>query len=104
MDKLISKKQLKDFSLLIGFAFPLFIGVIIPFIQGHSYKIWPLFFSLPIIIIGQTKPLSLKFLYQKWMWLGNTLGWINSHLILGLISISMLSSTSGITKTDAKEV
>ena len=43
MKKDISNKQLKEFGILIGFGFPIFIGWLIPLISGHFFKIWTLY-------------------------------------------------------------
>ena len=50
--KQISKKMLKDFGILIGLGFPLIIGFIIPFISGHSFRIWTLFFGITSLILS----------------------------------------------------
>ena len=81
----ISNKHLKDFGILIGFGFPIFIGWLIPLISGHFFKIWTLYISLPVLILAFLKPSLLFFPYKAWMQLGYLLGWINSRIILGII-------------------
>ena len=86
----ISKKQLREFGLLIGLGFPLFIGWFIPFITGHDFRLWTLFIGIPFLIIGFFKPLLIFYPYKFWMKLGLILGWFNSRLILSLIYIIVL--------------
>ena len=88
--KQISKKILKDFGILIGFGFPLIIGFIIPFITGHSFRIWTLFFGITSLILSYFNPKLLYFPYKLWMGLGDVLGWINSRIILVLVFFFVL--------------
>ena len=87
MNNKVSKKQLKDFGILIGISFPLLIGLIIPLIFGHEFRKWTLFFSMSFISIAFIKPYLLFYPYHLWMFIGKVLGWINSKLVLGSIFI-----------------
>ena len=86
----ISKKKLRDFGLLIGFGFPFFIGFIIPYLFGHSFKSWTFLIGVPILTLGIIKPLLLFYPFKFWMILGEILGWINSQIILGCIFFLVL--------------
>ena len=86
----ISKKQLREFGLLIGFGFPILIGWLLPSIFGHELRLWTLWLGIPGLVLGLTAPRLLKYPYKGWMALGHTLGWINSHIILGLVFILVL--------------
>ena len=90
MDQVIFKKQLRQFGIIIGIFFPLIFGLIMPLLFGHSYRIWTLFISFPILIMGILKPYYLSSFYKLGINVGNYLGWINSHLILGLVFIIVL--------------
>ena len=98
MKESISKKQLQEFGLLIGFGFPLIIGWIIPSIIGHFFRMWTLWISIPFLIIGILKPRLLFYPYKAWMAIGLALGWINSRIILGLIFLLVLQPISLIMK------
>ncbi len=87
MKTFLDTKKLREFGLLFGFFLPLFLGFIIPFIQGHNFKLWTLCIGIPFLILGLIAPKFLIFPYKLWMNLGDILGWINSRLILGLIFI-----------------
>jgi len=90
----ISKKDLRDFGLLIGLLLPLFIGWILPSVFGHGFRIWTLFIGSPLVFIAITSPKLLKYPYKIWMFLGLGLGWINSRIILGIIFILVLQPVS----------
>ncbi len=86
----VSKKQLREFGLLIGFGFPILLGWLFPLIIGHHFRIWTLWVGLPSLLLGIFKPYILFYPYKGWMALGHTLGWINSRIILGLVFIVVL--------------
>ena len=90
MKETISKKQLRDFGILIGFGFPLLIGWLLPAITGHVFRAWTIWVGVPGLILGLKLPLLLYYPYKLWMAIGHALGWINSHLILGLVFIFIL--------------
>ena len=90
MKETISQKKLLDFGILIGFAFPLFIGFLIPSLLGHGFRIWTLFVGVPALILGLTSPRLLYYPYKIWIALGNALGWVNSKIILGIVFIVVL--------------
>ena len=90
MKEIISKKQLREFGLLIGFGFPILIGWLLPSLFGHKFRTWTLWIGVPGLLIGFTAPRLLHYPYKGWMLLGHVLGLINSHIILGLVFIFVL--------------
>ena len=98
MKEIISKKQLREFGLLIGFGFPILIGWLLPSLFGHQFRIWTLCVGVPGLLIGFTAPRLLYYPYKGWMVLGHVLGWINSHIILGLVFIVVLQPVAYIMR------
>ena len=94
----ISKKQLREFGILIGLVFPIFIGFIIPVIGGHIFQSWTLCVGCPALIMGIAKPSLLFYPYKAWMTLGHALGWVNSRIILGLVFILVLQPIALVMK------
>jgi len=90
MKETISKKQLREFGMLIGLGFPFLIGWLLPSLFGHEFRTWTLLVGIPGLIIGLTAPRLLNYPYLGWMALGHALGWVNSHIILGLVFILVL--------------
>ena len=90
MNEIISKKQLREFGLLIGFGFPLLIGWLIPMLTGHGFRVWTLWIGFPGLLIGLISPRLLYYPYKLWMKLGLILGWVNSRVILGLVYVIVL--------------
>ena len=77
-------EELKKFGLLMTWAFPLFIGVIAPLILGKGLQWWTLWVSLFFIVLAFIAPKLIYYPYRLWMFIGGTIGWINTRLILGL--------------------
>ena len=90
MKETVSKKQLREFGILISFGFPFLIGWLLPSIFGHEFRTWTLWVGFPGLILGLTAPRLLNYPYKVWMVLGHALGWVNSHIILGLVFILVL--------------
>ena len=90
MKEAISTKHLREFGLLIGFGFPILIGWLLPSIFGHEFRAWTLWVGIPGLILGLTAPRLLHYPYKGWMALGDALGWVNGHIILGLVFIIIL--------------
>ena len=98
MKKNISKKILREFGFLIGFTFPIIIGWLLPAIGGHSFRVWTLWISIPLLIIANIKPYLLYYPYKSWMKIGNIMGWLNSNIMLGLVFLFVLIPISMIMK------
>ena len=90
MKETISKKQLREFGLLVGFGFPILIGWLLPLLFGHEFRAWTLWLGIPGLILGLLAPRVLCYPYKVWMAMGHALGWVNSHIILGLVFIVVL--------------
>jgi hypothetical protein len=82
-----SRKQLREFGLLIGIVFPVVFGWLGPFLRGHPVPAWPFVVGVPALALGLAWPMALAWPYRAWMALGHALGWVNSHLILGLVFV-----------------
>jgi hypothetical protein len=98
MYKIISTKQLREFGLLIGLGFPIVIGWVLPSLFGHEFRAWTLWIGIPGLILGLTAPRVLHYPYKVWMSLGHALGWVNSHIILGIVFMTVLQPTAFILR------
>ena len=85
-----SKKKLREFGLFIGFSFPIVIGWMLPKIAGHEFRFWTLWIGIIFIFLSLINPKSLYYPYKFWFELGNFLGWVNSHILLGFIYFVVL--------------
>lgn len=83
-------RQLREFGLLVGIAFPILFGWLFPALRGHDGPIWPFVIGIPALVMALVAPRLLAWPYRGWMALGHGLGWVNSHLILGAVFLLVL--------------
>ena len=94
-----SKKQLREFGILLGIVFPVVFGWLIPALKGHHAPVWPFVIGIPSLTLGLVAPQWLHWPYQGWMKLGHFLGLINSHLILGAVFVFVLQPISYVMRS-----
>ena len=98
MSKRVSKKDLREFGLLVGILLPFLIGWAIPAIFGHSFRLWTLFIALPLLLFSIVAPRKLNYLYKEWILIGNFLANINSNIFLGIIFFLIILPMSLVMK------
>lgn len=98
MNKSTSIKKLREFSLIIGFGFPIIIGWLIPVIYSHHFIVWTLWVGITSLFLGLIAPKVLYLPYRLWMQIGDLLGWFNSHIILGIVFFLVLLPISFLMK------
>ena len=86
----VSRKTLREFGLLLGIVFPVFLGWLLPSLKGHALPLWPFVIGVPALVLGLVAPRALVWPYRVWMALGHALGWVNGHLILGAAFVLVL--------------
>ena len=92
--EIFTKKTLREFGIIFGLLFPIFIGFLVPLIYGHDFKQWTIWIGLAFISFGISMPSILYYPYKVWMKIGYLLGLINSRIVLGLIFIFILQPIS----------
>ena len=80
----VSNKELEEFALLMAWAFPLFIGVIAPWILGLGLQWWTLWVSFCFVSLSFISPKLIYIPYKTWMFIGGIIGFINTRVILGV--------------------
>ena len=84
-NKIATLRELKEFGLLFGTFFALIFGILIPWISGGSFPIWP---WLVFIIAGGLAliyPKGLRLLFIFWTLFGGIMSWLNTRIILGFV-------------------
>ena len=93
-----SRKQLREFGLLIGIVFPLLFGWLLPALHLHPFRLWTLWIALPALMLALLAPRLLAAPYRAWMALGHGLGWINGHIILGAVFVLVLQPIAALMR------
>ena len=79
-----ANRQLRSFGFVVGAGFAV-IGVLPAIIRHHGVRTWPLAMSLALFAAAVIYPPVLRPFQRVWMAFGETLGWINSRIILTVI-------------------
>ena len=77
-------KALKSFGLMMTWAFPLFIGIIAPWLISLPLQWWTLWVSLFFVSLALIAPKLLYWPYKIWMFVAGIIGFINTRLLLGV--------------------
>jgi hypothetical protein len=85
-----TRRQLREFGLLIGITFPVLFGWLLPSLKHHHLPSWPFLIGLPALVLALVAPRWLGWPYRGWMALGHGLGWINRHVILGAVFVRVV--------------
>lgn len=83
-------RQLREFGLVVGSLVLFLFGWLWPLIHQQPRPLWPFIIAIPLLSLGLLYPQALIWPYKGWMRLGHALGWINSHIVLGLVFIAVL--------------
>ena len=79
------KKELRQFGMTLGTIIPLLFGLILPWLWGYQFPLFPWLIGSLLWIVALTFPLSLQLLYRIWMKIATIMAFVNSSIILGII-------------------
>lgn len=78
-------KELRKFGLVVGAAFALIFGVLLPWIFSFGTPWWPFIVCAALVIPAFFAPKLLRPVQRGWMKLAEPIGRFNTKLILGLV-------------------
>jgi hypothetical protein len=81
----IDKKMLRHFGLLFAGILVALFALLLPWLLERPLPRWPFYIAVPVAALALAWPMGLKPLYQIWMKFGAVMGFINTHIILGLL-------------------
>ncbi len=79
------KKELRNFGLITGALTPVFFGLLLPWIFGRDFPVWPWIAGAVLASLAIVLPVVLKPVYRVWMTAGHYLGWVNTRIILSIM-------------------
>lgn len=80
----VGRRELRHFGMIMGAMIAAVFGLVLPWIWGGQYRVWPWWLGAVLVGLAVVWPASLKWPYHAWMKIGGVLGRINTALILGL--------------------
>ena len=84
MDQPATRKELRQFGLLVGAIF-IVIGLWPLVFRGESLRLWAIGIGGLLIAFGGILPQLLAPIHKGWMWVGHILGWINTRILLSIV-------------------
>ena len=90
MDQAATRKELRQFGLLVGAVFTV-IGLWPLVFRGEPLRLWAIGIGGLLIAFGGVLPQLLAPIHKGWMWVGHILGWINTRILLGIVFYALVT-------------
>ena len=90
MDHTATRKELRQFGLLVGTVFTV-IGLWPLVFRGEPWRLWAIGIGGLLIVFGGLLPQLLAPIHKGWMWVGHILGWINTRILLGIVFYGLVT-------------
>lgn len=85
--------ELRNFGLIMGAMLILFFGLLLPWIWGFAFPLWPWGLGGVFCGWGLVAPKTLAPVHSAWMRLAHVLGWINTCLMMSLVFYLLILPT-----------
>lgn len=96
--KVPSRKELRDFGLIVGGLFAVIFGLVLPLLKHRSVPLWPWIVCLALVAPALAYPAALRWLHYLWLMFGLVLGWINQQIILTIMFYMIVAPTGMIMR------
>jgi Saxitoxin biosynthesis operon protein SxtJ len=84
MSATYTRRQLRDFGLLVGGIFGV-IGLWPLLWRQQSPRLWALALAVALVLPALVAPPILAPAYRAWMKLAEVLAWVNTRIVLGVV-------------------
>ena len=102
MDHAATRKELRQFGLLVGAVFTV-IGLWPRVFRGEPLRLWAIGIGGLLIVCGGALPSVLAPIHKGWMWVGHILGWINTRILLSIVFYALLTPIGLVFRLMGKE-
>ena len=99
----LDKKGLRDFGLMTGALFAGIFGILLPWIFGYLWPVWPWAILVALSAIALIKPLWLNPVYKGWMRVGMLIGAVISRVILAIVFFLIVTPIGLIMRLAGKD-
>ena len=90
MDQAVTRKELRQFGLLVGAVFTVISLWPLAF-RGEPLRMWAIGLGGLLIACGGILPQLLAPVHKGWMWVGHILGWINTRILLSIVFYALVT-------------
>ena len=94
----ISGPELRQFGLLFGAILVLLFGLLLPFLIGYSFPLWPWVVALLVTVLALLAPTALTPFYRGWMRFGLIAGFINTRIFMFVLYYALFVPTGLVMK------
>jgi len=94
----ISAPELRQFGLFFGAILVLLFGLLLPFLIGYSFPLWPWVVALLVTVLALLAPTALTPFYRGWMRFGLIAGFINTRIIMFVLYYALFVPTGLVMK------
>ena len=79
------RKILRNFGLLIAAVIVLVFGVVLPWLRGSAFPLWPWLVAATLAALALIRPAALRPIYRVWMRFGHLMNWLVSRVTLFIV-------------------
>jgi hypothetical protein len=90
--------ELRRFGLLFGAILVLLFGLLLPFLVGYSFPLWPWVVALIVATFALLAPTALTPFYRGWMRFGLVAAFINTRIIMFVLYYVLFVPTGLVMK------
>ena len=94
----MSGPELRQFGLLFGAILVSFFGLLLPFLIGCSFPLWPWVVALLFTAMALLAPNALTPFYRGWMRFGLIAAFINTRIIMLVLYYALFVPTGLVMK------
>ena len=94
----ISGPELRQFGLLFSAILVLLFGLLLPFLIGYRFPLWPWVVALLVTVLALLAPTALTPFYRGWMRFGLIAGFINTRIIMFVLYYALFVPTGLVMK------
>ena len=102
MNQTATRKELRQFGLLVGAVFTV-IGLWPLVFRGEPVRLWASGIGGLLIVCGGTFPSVLAPIHKGWMWVGHILGWVNTRILLGIVFYGLVTPIGLVSRLMGKD-
>ena len=81
----LDAKGLRQFALVTGVILAALFGLVLPWLFGFGFRLWPWIIAVVLAIWGLVAPATLAPVYRAWMGFGLIMNRITTPLVLGFV-------------------
>jgi Saxitoxin biosynthesis operon protein SxtJ len=91
----LDKIALRQFCFSMALGFGLFFYLLLPWIFNYHHPVWAIIVAAIFFALALINPIWSYPIYYLWRPVAHVMGWVNSHLLLGLVFYGLFFPIGG---------